>query len=444
MQNLKLGTNFTYQNLPNGDFVVYSTNGSAKPFVLTGKARDLFKELVKVTSSNSENLFRELTYKAMAEEDTKAILAYLETEGIFSNKEFLYPKTNPQKKTKHLTFWIHITNMCNLRCTYCYIYKNPGEMSKAIIKEILRFLVKEAAEGRLETVTLKFGGGEPVLAFALIRYMVNNAKRMLLPKKVKLRFSMITNGTVLTNEICKFLHEEKFTISVSIDGLGNFNNERLYPNGIKSVQESLMGIALLQKHKINPYILSVVSNTNVTGLDNLINYMVSRNLSINLILCRALDDNGNLILDLDLMHQELIPILRKIVRVKDDKLPNLTFSTIGLKGRRNRACSGGHTYFVVGHDGKISTCPMAVGPLEDSSLDIERDFHSVKAAFYPKERHSACKTCIWKYACAGGCDVVAKKSNDTLTPAPLCNIMKPILKELLFLEGRKIQISRRR
>ena len=65
-------------------------------------------------------------------------------------------------------------------------------------------------------LTLSFYGGEPLRNFSFISEIVTYAKAIK-PEKLKLRFSMTTNGLLL-KKYMGFLAENEFELSISLDG----------------------------------------------------------------------------------------------------------------------------------------------------------------------------------------------------------------------------------
>jgi uncharacterized protein len=115
-----------------------------------------------------------------------------------------------------------ITEQCNLRCDYCIfsgLYReqrqhSANRMTFETARKAVDFL---HSHSRLrERVIIQFFGGEPLLAFPLIKKCVAYAKEIFGNKTV--RFMMTTNGTLLSGAIRDFLVAHDFLISVSLDG----------------------------------------------------------------------------------------------------------------------------------------------------------------------------------------------------------------------------------
>lgn len=69
-----------------------------------------------------------------------------------------------------------------------------------------------------EECYIGFYGGEPLLEFETIRRTVDFIENHAALKAKKLRYSISTNGTLLTDEIMAFLNDHKFTVNLSHDG----------------------------------------------------------------------------------------------------------------------------------------------------------------------------------------------------------------------------------
>lgn len=117
---------------------------------------------------------------------------------------------------------LEITEDCNLRCRYC-IYnphvkykRNYGKsnMTLSVAHRAIDYLKKHSYnKGR---VAVTFYGGEPLLRFKFIKSIVEYSKTVLPNKEII--FSVTTNGTLLTHEICEFFLKNNFNVVVSIDG----------------------------------------------------------------------------------------------------------------------------------------------------------------------------------------------------------------------------------
>ena len=131
-------------------------------------------------------------------------------------------KKNISSKLESL--YLNITSKCNLSCSYCVFgggYENQNKLHQQEMtwdtaqKAIDFFLPQARKEGQLR---LDFFGGEPLLAFPLMKRIVSRMKKKIYQRNQELLIAVATNGTVLTDEIIDFLIRHNVLFQVSIDG----------------------------------------------------------------------------------------------------------------------------------------------------------------------------------------------------------------------------------
>ncbi len=126
---------------------------------------------------------------------------------------------------KHLVLTIAPTQNCNFDCTYCFEKnRTSGRMNDAVEQAILSYLQKQKQQHGLESVSLTWYGGEPLL----------EKKRLLsLGKGIKdLGFEMLENEVItngyLFDENCYEIFSETgvSSIQITIDGLEDLHNKK--------------------------------------------------------------------------------------------------------------------------------------------------------------------------------------------------------------------------
>lgn len=108
-----------------------------------------------------------------------------------------------------------VTTLCNMGCDYCYAYQGDY----GLLKENMSKHTAKCAIDKLERVFgrtnwIQFFGGEPLLNFDTIQFVVKYLKR----RRSKVKFTINTNGSFITDSIARFLGENFTQIYVSIDG----------------------------------------------------------------------------------------------------------------------------------------------------------------------------------------------------------------------------------
>lgn len=104
------------------------------------------------------------------------------------------------------TLSLEIINKCNLNCTYCYLgEKKNTYMSLETAQKAIDIAVHEANKQYDRTLMVYFIGGEPLMAFNLMKDAVGYTKKKCQETNLICKFSTTINGTLVTDEIIDFL-----------------------------------------------------------------------------------------------------------------------------------------------------------------------------------------------------------------------------------------------
>ena len=122
---------------------------------------------------------------------------------------------------------LHVAHTCNLNCAYCFASqgKYNGEravMSFEVGKQALDFLVEHS--GRRHNLEVDFFGGEPLLAWEAIKEIVAYGRSLEEKTDKKFRFTMTTNGVLLSREVEEFANREMHNVVLSLDGRKQIND----------------------------------------------------------------------------------------------------------------------------------------------------------------------------------------------------------------------------
>lgn len=156
---------------------------------------------------------------------------------------------------------LQVTQQCNLRCSYCVYggkYKNRLHSTKRMNFDTAKKAMDFAFENSLESNTLmiSFYGGEPLLEFELIKRCVEYSRKHVEGKK--LLFNMTTNGTLLDDEIMRFLAENKFQVLISLDGSKEEHDaSRVYESGkgtFDTIIDNIRCFKELHRNYVNQFV----------------------------------------------------------------------------------------------------------------------------------------------------------------------------------------------
>jgi uncharacterized protein len=160
-----------------------------------------------------------------------------------------------------------IGSMCNLDCTYCYYLSKADLLGTprhwAMSDETLETFIRQYFEANNhEEVVFSWQGGEPsMLGVDYFRKIVSLQKKYC-PDGVRCENDLQTNGTLLDDEWCRFLHDNNFLVGLSMDGpQGLHDAYRKDKHGRGSFQLVFRAARLLRKHKVNFAVLCCVNRT---------------------------------------------------------------------------------------------------------------------------------------------------------------------------------------
>lgn len=156
---------------------------------------------------------------------------------------------------------------CNLACHYCYYLEKKKLYADApqhvMSDELLEHFVREylAAQTQPE-VLFTWHGGE-----ALMRPLSFYQKAVELQRRYaggrRIDNALQTNGTLLTDEWCRFFRDQGWLVGVSLDGPQEYHDAyRKSRLGRPSWREVMRGIELLNKYGVEWNALAVVNDFN--------------------------------------------------------------------------------------------------------------------------------------------------------------------------------------
>lgn len=160
-----------------------------------------------------------------------------------------------------------VGSVCNLSCDYCYYLEKSKLYKEAknhvMSEELLEKFIDEYINSQtMPQVLFTWHGGE-----TLMRSISFYKKAIELQKKYArgrtIDNSIQTNGTLITDEWCRFFKENNFLVGVSIDGPQEFHDEyRKNRQGQPSFAKVMKGIELLKKHGVEYNAMAVVNDFN--------------------------------------------------------------------------------------------------------------------------------------------------------------------------------------
>lgn len=115
-----------------------------------------------------------------------------------------------------------VANVCNGKCAYCYESGGSFGRKEAVMNRNTADNILQNIRTQFKHIrTVVFFGGEAMLNFDLIEYIVHQME-----KEIKVdSFEVVTNGTMINNEIIQFLETYRFKVTISLDGPKAIHNK---------------------------------------------------------------------------------------------------------------------------------------------------------------------------------------------------------------------------
>jgi radical SAM protein with 4Fe4S-binding SPASM domain len=153
---------------------------------------------------------------------------------------------------------IEITSYCNLNCVHCYFPENYPK-KYAPTKRLIALLKEMRSQGCL---WLGFTGGEPLMHKDFLKIYSQ-------AKKLGFLTSIITNGTLFSKEIVKYLKKyPPFLINLTLNGITKNTYESITRTR-HSFTKVMDAIELIVKNKLPLKIQSNIMTLNIAEIDKI-------------------------------------------------------------------------------------------------------------------------------------------------------------------------------
>jgi len=347
-----------------------------------------------------------------------------------------------------LAAWLHLTDRCNLRCSYCYLLHTSEDMSSETGRAAIDATFCSALANGFRQVKLKYAGGEPLLRFPLIAELHRYAQSLAQEHSLGLDGVVLGNGTLLTAEIIETLKSLDLRLMISLDGLGHYHDaHRPYAGGRGSFVDVSEAIDLALANGIVPNVSVTVSSRTAEGLPKIMAWILERDLPFGLNFYRENDLSASHE-DMRLDEGKIINGMLAAFKVLEKSLPRRSFLG-GIVDRANlsfshtHTCGVGQNYLVFDQNGQVAKCQMQMRkPITNVNvadpLSVVR-IDKTGIQNLSVEEKEGCEICQWKYWCAGGCPLETYRAMGRYdVKSPNCNIYKALFPEALRLEGLRL------
>lgn len=317
---------------------------------------------------------------------------------------------------------LNIIHACNLRCKYCFADEgeyngHKGKMSLETAKKAIDYVVKRS--GPRKNIEIDLFGGEPTMMMDTIKEIIAYARENEAKWNKRIRFTMTTNATLLTDEMMDYMDKELENIILSIDGRKEVNDKvRIRFDGKGSYDQILPNIKKMVAKRDKTKAHTVRGTFTRENLDFYedVKMMVDegfREISIEPV---VLEDGHPLALrkeDLPKIFESYDKLYDELVQKKaEGKEFNFYHFKVDLNGgpcvyKRISGCGAGFEYVAITPQGEVYPCHQFVGKEEYKLGSIYNDSYNADLGMSFKKAHiynkPKCRNCWARFYCSGGC-----------------------------------------
>ncbi len=340
------------------------------------------------------------------------------------------------RKTVVKALCLHVAHDCNLGCKYCFAEEGEYHGRRAIMsyevgKKALDFLIENS--GNRRNLEVDFFGGEPLMNWEVVKQLVAYGRSREKEAGKNFRFTLTTNGMLMTDEVIDFLNKEMANVVLSIDGRKEVN-DRMRPtrNGKGSSYDIIMPkfkkFAKLRGDK-SYYIRGTFTRYNLDFANDVLHFADEGfdEISVEPVVASPDEDYAIQKEDLPQILAEYDRLAKEYVkRRKEGRGFTFFHFMIDLSqgpcvAKRLSGCGSGTEYLAVTPWGDLYPCHQFVGQEEFLLGNVDEGIvnTAVRDEFkacnvYAKD---ACKDCFARFYCSGGCAANAWNFSGSITGA---------------------------
>jgi uncharacterized protein len=354
------------------------------------------------------------------------------------------PVINEGLFPKPCSLALDISGSCNLRCVYCaenatMPHREP--MQPQTLNQSIDCLFKWSGKGG---VSIHLGSGEPLLNPHLVKEIDKRAHLQAKESHRELSLHLTTNGTLLNEEIERWLVRRGWSVKISIDG-DQVIHDRFRVDSVGAGTFNRINPSVCRLAKKIPRQFSTTSvlchGTDPKDVFYAIAAMFVRNIEMVPIATTQSSKYALRQEDLEAYRDYIFDYVQRLA--KGEKVPvNIRFHKRLLKilgyGNSRVPCGAGRNFFGVGPDGQIYPCfrfvglpKYALGDLSEISLEKAKEFTAW--AGRPYEQRSQCQSCWAASLCGGPCYAVAELFGNGEALPSYCEIVKMEAEAALWL-----------
>lgn len=336
-----------------------------------------------------------------------------------------------------------LTNTCNMKCKYCFEADLNSKPSFFLDINIIKKTIDRVITTQKQEYMITFFGGEPLICYHTIFAAMDYAQKKARERKCYVNYNILTNGTLINDEIIEQFNKRCVYTFFSFDGAKEIQDKyRIGKDGVLSysiVSKNIRKFIESRKNMLsddNMAIRMTVTNELIPQLTEtylkLRDDMHCKKITFALV---SADDSKEYAIgqnDLGALREQYLELADIYVQeIKQGESHNRFFESIVkniFKGiKKQYFCDCGGRYIAIGADGDLYPCE---GFLECKEFKlgniITETVCNDSGSIQSVEENNFCKNCWAKYLCGGSCyhECYMKYSNVNQKNSIMCQTYK--------------------
>ncbi len=408
----------------NGYHIVIDTNSGAVhvfdevPFTMLDYLKDSVPE--KAPKAMMDALMQQYDEQTIREAYEELLQLY--NTGLLYSSDDYEQFAGMMRNAPVKSMCLNIAHDCNLRCEYCFAAKGDFGRGRMLMpfevaKKAIDFLIVKS-ENR-HNLEVDFFGGEPLMNFDVVKQTVQYARSIEKEHNKNFRFTITTNGLLLTDDKIEYINQEMSNVVLSLDGRKGVNDRlRVRVDGKGCYDQIVPKYQKLVAARGDKdyYARGTFTKYNLDFTDDVLHMadLGFDQVSVEPVVSDTKLDYSIKEQDLPAVFQEYERLANTLLsRKKEGKAINFFHFMVDLNQgpcaiKRLRGCSCGNEYIAITPEGDIFPCHQFVGDnnwkmgnILDGTFNEQMKDDFARANIYSKPE---CKNCWAKFYCSGGCN----------------------------------------
>ena len=395
--------------------------------------KDIPKDILVAVSKKCRDLSEEEIREAYSE-----LFSLYEEKALFTEDTY---KGAVDSFTHHPTvvkaLCLHVAHDCNLNCRYCFAGQGEYHGARGLMdldtgKKALDFVCENS--GARKNIEIDFFGGEPLMNWEVVKELVRYGRSIEEKNNKHFRFTLTTNGVLITDEVIEFCNKEMDNVVLSLDGRPEVHDRmRPFRGGQKSFDTISPNIKKFADSREalgkEYYVRGTYTRFNLDFSKDVL-FLADqgfRQISVEPVVCDPSleyaireEDIPVLCREYDILAEEMKS------RIGKDNEFNFYHFMIDLEGgpcvyKRLSGCGAGSEYLAVTPDGSLYPCHQFAGETEFLLGNVRDGIDEKKQGLIEKFKSlnvytkKECSRCFSRYYCSGGCAANAYHENHDIT-----------------------------